>query len=242
MDTCLQSRPVSSNMPELYDLQYFYVDANHIGQYTCGVAFETMMSLFRRHRLSLFCGQEWYSAVQRSSGNPVVQGFLAEHICLSQIMSSGLCVVSSVLGRMEHTTFEDIPNWDNQLSSGHTIRLYIPTVYNFRAVDAVILHLDRNAKSAHLYPIQITLSKQHRQSDHNFYEKMWFNWIKPMENIELTVESTFVWIDKKQPGDDVVPQKVRILRKESKIIRPAYSSVHVGIQQVDEKLSNSLGL
>ena len=111
------------------------LNPNYIGHFTCGVAFKTMMSLFQQYRLSMFCGQEWYSAVGQSSENPVVPGFLAKHICLSQIILCGLLVVSWDVGQMLHTMFTEKSDWHKQLSSDHTIHLYILIAYNFRAVD-----------------------------------------------------------------------------------------------------------
>src|SRR5262245_18710962 len=118
MDACLQGSEVEVDIRTLYDLRYLYVDEG-IGHCTCGTAFEAMMSKLREHRLNEFCGQEWYSAVQRSSGNPVMQGFLAEHICLNQIATNGLKAVDSSLGRMSHFSFSTEPNWDSLLSTDH---------------------------------------------------------------------------------------------------------------------------
>ena len=203
MDACFQSSRSWIDVPELYDLRYFYIDPDKIGHFTCGVAFETMMLLFRQHRLSQFCCQEWYLAVERSSGNPV-QGFLAEHVCLSQIASCGLLAVSPNLSQMS-CTFNIKPNW---LSSTHTVRIYIPTAYNFKAVDAAILH--RDAKTVHMYLIQITLSMRHKLIDLDFYRDIWWEWVRPFELAGYSVESTFVWIDEKQPANHIETALVRV--------------------------------
>jgi hypothetical protein len=228
MDACLQSQTVLVNMQEYYDLRYFYVDQDSIGRFTCGIAFETMMSIYRQHRLIQFCGQEWYSAV-RLSENLVVQGFLAEHICLSHIASNGLIAVNPSLGRMSHTSFKTKPDWDHQLSAGHTIRLYIPTAYNFKAVDAVILFVDYETAKVHMYLIQITLIMQHKPSEKAFYRGMCEDWVRSLKEAGYTVESTFVWIDKKQPVNRIKPQ-------------PRYLSMHIGIADVDPRLAATLSL
>ena len=242
MDACLQSQPVWLNMQELYDLQYFYVDPVNIGHCTSGIAFETMMSIYWEHRPIQFCGQEWYSAVRQSSENPLVQGFLAKHICLSHIVSNGLGIVSPSLGQMSHAPFTIKPNWDHQLSSGHPVCLYVPTAYNFKAVDAIILHVDYNTKKVNMYLIQITLSIWHKPSDKDFYGEMWERWVESLENAGFTVESTFVWIDKKQPAGHTGPQLVKKLWSGTKTIHPEYCSVHVGIGQVDPRLAIVLNL
>ena len=77
MRNCVMGDPVSVDDRSLYDLRYFYVDQRGIGGFTCGIAFEYMMSLLRTHDNTLFLGDSWYSAVSRSA-NPIVQGFLAK--------------------------------------------------------------------------------------------------------------------------------------------------------------------
>jgi hypothetical protein len=247
-DACLQSESRRSwnDVPELRDSSYFYIDADNI-HFTCGVAFETMMLLFlQRHRLAHICDQEWYSAVQRSSLNPVEQGFLAEHICLSQIARSGLLAVSPSLGRMSYTSFEVQPNWNVQLlpvtGTTSSVRLYIPTAYNFKAVDAAILH--RIDKTVHIYVIQISLNMRHKQSEEVFYGETWWDWVghTGIGYLEYSVNSTFVWIDKEKPADNTKPEIVKMLRSGTKIVRPAYTSIHIGIEQVDQRLASVLGL
>jgi len=49
MQNCVMGHPVSIDDRTLYDLRYFYVDQQSIGSFTCGIAFETMMSLLRTH-------------------------------------------------------------------------------------------------------------------------------------------------------------------------------------------------
>ena len=49
MESCLQQSRVSRDFKD-YDLRYFYVDEGGIGRYTCGVAFESMMTLLRKYR------------------------------------------------------------------------------------------------------------------------------------------------------------------------------------------------
>jgi hypothetical protein len=240
MEACLQGT-VTTDSTTLYDLRYFYVDEHRIGHYTCGVAFESMMLVFRKARFSNFCDHAWYLAVQ-SSENPVVQGFLAEHICLNRIQIRGLQVVHPDLGRMDQASFKTQPDWRNLLWSNKSLCLYVPTDYNFRAVDGVILLLDHKAKIAHLFPLQITLSMRHKESDKDFYSEMWFPWIQPFEHAGITVNSTFVWIDKKEPSTRSQSPLIKELRSGTRIVHPGYNSVHVGIREVDSELASILGL
>jgi hypothetical protein len=49
MEACLQQSPVGTDYKDLYDLRYFYVDEGGTGRYTCGVAFESMMTLLSKY-------------------------------------------------------------------------------------------------------------------------------------------------------------------------------------------------
>jgi hypothetical protein len=143
---------------------------------------------------------------------------------------------------MSHSSFQEEPSWDQQFSSTHNVRLYIPTAYNFRAVDAVILLVDYTARTAHMYPIQIALSMRHKDSEQAFYTGMWWKWVAPLEKAGFTVKSTFVWIDKKQPAHHVSPEVVKELRSGPITLQPEHDCVHIGIGQVDPKLGATLGV
>ena len=241
MRACVRGDPVKPNDRSLYDLRHFYVDENGIGHFTCGIAFETMMSMLRKYDDAPFMDDLWYIAVSRSS-NPVVRGFLAEQICLSYIAANGLMAVDAKLGRMSTTNFKTQPAFAQFLSTDHTIRLYVPIPYNFMAVDGVILLLDRASKKATVFSIQFTLSLNHKQSDKEFHTKLWSTWIEPMVLAGFSVHSTFVWIDKKQPSHHVEAEVVRELRSGNKVVHPEYSVVHVGVEMVDLRLASALGI
>ena len=241
MRACVRGDPVSFDDRELYDLRHFYVDEEGIGRFTCGIAFEAMMSILRTSDNAPFLDDLWYRAVSRSD-NPVVRGFLAEQICLSTITTNGLKAVDQNLGRMLTASFETQPVFTEFLSTDHNVRLYIPAAYNFMAVDGIILLLDRASSQATMFPIQFTLSPNHKQSDKDFHTKLWSTWIELLTSAGFIVQSTFVWIDKKQPSDHFEPELVRALRSGNKVVHPEYSVVHVGVEMVDSRLASALGI
>jgi hypothetical protein len=53
MKACVRGDPVSLNDRTLYDLRHFYVDEEGFGQFTCGIAFETMVSMLRKMEVEL---------------------------------------------------------------------------------------------------------------------------------------------------------------------------------------------
>ena len=145
------------------------------------------------------------------------------------------------LGQMSSTIFDSTPNFGDFLSTDHETCLYVPIAYNFNYVDGVILLLDRSSQQASMFPLQFTLSMKHKKSDEEFYTKLWPTWIEPITLAGFTVQSTFVWIDKKQPSNQVVSAIVKALRSGDKVVRPEYSAVHVGVEMVDQKLGTVLG-
>jgi hypothetical protein len=174
--------------------------------------------------------------------NPVVRGFLAEHICLSHIAAQGLTAVDSRLVRLSRTNFETQPNFDHHLSSDHKVCLYIPDAYNFMAVDGVILSLDRRSRKATVFSIQFTLSLNHKQSDVDFHDKLWSAWTEPIASAGYNVHSTFVWIDKEQPSECVKSEVVKKLRSGPKVVHPEYTVIHVGVKAVHPRLAEVLGI
>jgi hypothetical protein len=242
MGACLRADIVGTVANYIYDHRYFYVTEDNVAHCNCGVASQMMVGLLREHQFSAFCGPEWYSAVELSSSNPVVQGFLAEHVCLSHIAANGLEVIDRRLRKMEHAVFHQQPNWQSFLSSTHTHRLYVPIDFNFRAVDGAILLLDRKRKLAYLFLIQITLSLRHRKSDETFYREMWRDWTKEITDAGFSMITMFIWIDKKQPNTEMMPGRSTTTRKGTTEVHPPYESVHIGVVDVDRKLADRLKL
>jgi len=242
MSGCLQHAEIPIHPNHLYDHRYLYIEGD-IGNYTCAVAFRAMTAILRDHRFMTFRAAEWYTAVELSSNNPVMQGFMAEHICLSRIAAEGLKVVDQRLTKMDHAVFQVLPRWQDLLSSDHTCCLYVPTSFNFPAVDGAILLLDHKKKIAHLFPLQITLSLRHRDSDATFYAQKWRSWTKGITEAGFTnIATTFVWIDKKQPSSEAKPKVSRTTRQGTTAVHPGYQSIHVGIKDIDPTLAKRLGI
>ncbi|KAM6491977.1 hypothetical protein JOM56_012615 [Amanita muscaria] len=239
MTACVRGDRVTSNDRSLFDLRHFYVDADKIGRFKCGIAFEAMMSILWTYDDAPFLDGLWYEAVERSD-NPIVQGFLAEQICLSHITAHGMRAVHPELDRMSSASFKDKPAFDEFLLTGQTTRLYVPIAYNFMTVDGVILLLDRASKKATIFAIQFTPSQRHKQSDEELHKRLWSTWIKPIVSAEFSVDSTFVWIDTKQPSEHVRPKVVTALRSGDKVVYPEYSVIHVGVETVHRKLAIAL--
>ncbi|KIM48927.1 hypothetical protein M413DRAFT_15175 [Hebeloma cylindrosporum] len=223
MRSCVMGHPVDADDRALYLRYFFYVDQG-IGGFTCGIAFETMMSLLRMHDATQFKDDSWYSAVSQYS-NPVVRDSLHH----------------SKLGQLSHAFFKTTPNFGELLSTDHETRIYFPTNWNFWAVDAVILFLHRPSNKAIMFPIQFTLTLRHKPSDKDFHTIFCSKWIEPIKSAGYSVESGFVWIDKKHPSKFVELQLVKSLW--SRLFTPSeYSVVHVGVEMVDPRFASVLDI
>ena len=93
-----------------------------------------------------------------------------------------------------------------------------------------------------MFAIQSMLSQNHRQSDKECYTRLWPTWIEPIESIGYSVQSTFVWIDKKQPSEYIESELVKALLAIRFNVHPQYSVVHVGGEMVDSRLASVLGI
>jgi len=236
MDACLRGGKYLTDDPtELYDVRYFYLDPDQIGRCTCGVALEVMMRFVRQRKFTSLGNDLWYEAVADTT-NPVIRGYLAEQILLEHIAYAGLPFVDKALGKMDYASFMGRPVW----KMDQRCCLYIPSDYNFPAIDGVILLLDHSHKSATLFPLQITLSRSHKNSEDSFYRKYWSKWIQPLEEAEFTAKSTFVWIDYQGPSMEWKPKLFRELRDNTVLLSPEHYSGHIGVRHVDKRLAMNL--
>jgi len=152
----------------------------------------------------------------------------------------GLPVVDSTLAQMDTALFAGQPDWIGQIRKDVELRLHLPTAYKFPHIDATILRLDVKPKLAHVYPIQITLSRDHKYSEECFYSEFWKKWVVPITDAGFTVESTFVWIGKKRPAAHAKKAVAITTRQGAKPLQPKHTSLHVGLDEVDQKLAEEL--
>jgi len=134
MESCILELPVGYVDRDLYDPRYFY--QKETWKYSCGMARQTLMSVYRRHQFSKIQFNEWFEVICRSR-NPIVQGFLMEQLCLVIIARDGLRAIAptgieALPGSMETEFFLDKPNWGGLINStDHTGRLYLPEMFNY---------------------------------------------------------------------------------------------------------------
>lgn len=242
MDTvrsCL--REESINSPTDYDRRYFYFEkngsGNKVGLATCGLAQQALLALYRRWQLQDFKNYSWIRAVS-SSRNPAIRDYLVEQICLTTIACDGLGAVSVDLGKpMKVEYIEVTPAWTTFSQSGESLRLYLALTFNYPAIDAAILQLNRTNMTAHLFPIQVALAKRPKESEANFYRNQWPTWTKPLADNNFQIKSTFVWIDEHGPEKDEAPETVW---NTTHVLNATYTTQQVGVTQMNRSLSAAM--
>ena len=240
MLSCILGLHMGSVDRDLYDPRYFYYQ-NEIWHYTCGMARQALMSVYRRDQFQRIQFYQWFGVIRKSQ-NPVVQGFLVEQLCLLVIARDGLRAITPLgidapKGPIETESFQQVPNWDSLIdNTTRSSRLYLPDKFNYANVDGAILHItSRNPKQAHLYLIQITLAKDHKDSETYFYQAQWQNWVQALKGNHWSVESTFVWIDKKAPEQGVKAKKVQATRRGEREVSPNHRYWRSGFQSLDSR-------
>ena len=247
MTSCILGWPIPAANKRLYDLRYFYIDEKGMGHCSCGVARQTLLSIYRQEKRLKTDFAELFSLIVKSD-NQSVRGFLVEELCLEVITEKGIKPFSyaddkAPGGPLEREFFVGKPNWSGLILQDpqHTSHLYLPKVPNYANIDGAVLNLEsRTSKVAHLYLIQVTIAMQHKGSDVLFYEKQWQEWVEGLTSEGWTVKSTFIWIDRKQPGGKCVERKTICLRRGDIEINPEYNVWWTGFAQLDSRFKQIL--
>jgi hypothetical protein len=137
-----------------------------------------------------------YSSIDTFKNNPSVLGYIVEQICLSTISSKGLIVAEKHYMPQTTEIFQGSSlSFGNTLNTSEpTCALFIPLLYNFPSIDALILDvtMNREGKAAHLIPIQVTIAKKHKDSLWDFRKS--FGDLKKQLSGYAEIKATFVWI------------------------------------------------
>jgi len=242
MSMCIWGGRMLGALKDLYDLRYFYFDGKCEAHYSCGMARQTLISVYRRHTTLQI--NELVTVIRESSNNSV-QGFLLEQLCLQVIMKKGLKFIPNAdenapTGPLQTEFFLNIPDWSKLIEKEpqHNCRLYLPYRFNYANIDGAVLHLEsRNPKKAHLYLIQVTLAMKHKKSDEHFYRGQWNKWVQGLVSGGWDLESTFLWIDRSQPENGTLARKTTPeLRSGKTVVHPGYNVWKTGSEPFSSQI------
>lgn len=182
--------------------RYFYF-VNNIGHCVCGVVRDAVSAVLLRHFPDFLQGDDWKRVISENEiDNPTLVGFIVDRICLSHIATFGLKCVNGRLEAMPMSQFQDVPNFGVLGRKGRLNRqLFVPTRFNYDAIDGVVALLGKTKKTIDLLPIQITIANGHSDSEQMFLSKWWPKYlaeIRKQFGTAYTISITFVWIYKDQ--------------------------------------------
>jgi hypothetical protein len=239
MRACLANTATASLPLKMLDHRYFYEDPafGAIMRYTCGLARQSMFSFVRRHgQESFFLGGQWHQAMRAFKNNPSVIGFIVEQIVISTIASYGLKIGAHVIPPTKVTMFEgNIP----ELSPNTAYTLYVSLDFNFKAIDSLFVALDHKTKVASVTGIQITIAKNHKDSEAQFFETLEMT-TEPLRFEGFKVVPSFVWIHDGARGREQVEKAVRKLRSRAVLTTHEHTTYWVSLDQVDAVLAGVL--
>jgi len=144
--------------------------------------------------------------------NPSVIGFTVEQIVISTISSAGLCFGNTSIPPAQIFTFE---TRTARLSINKQSTYYVPLRFNLKTIDLLFASIDVQQKTAHIVPIQITVAKQHKDSEAAFFADL-DTWLLGLEDFE--VKKSFLWIHHGDHGMEEVKEKLKELRSRTMVL------------------------
>ncbi|KAF8211867.1 hypothetical protein K438DRAFT_1957671 [Mycena galopus ATCC 62051] len=233
----------SGSNTALYDPRYFYFDHDDRGHCICGLGRETILNLLRSEDLGLFTSDAWYSAVR--SGIPSIRDSAILQICLTRMSVGGLTQADAQGNAMRICTFRQDPNFGWMFEEawkaprGMTSFLCIPGPEVFM-LNAVILRISPNDKTAHLIPVQITSTLTCIELATRFFAIMWHKWENAIKEEGFRVVNTFVAIDSLTAESTEISAKAVTFREKVKFVSPEYSVRNLNVGVLDSKLGRIL--
>ena len=163
--------------------------------------------------------------------------FLVERMVLSCMALRGCSFIERGLWQTATTVLVDAIPEDVPMGPPGAV-LYIPTVYNFPAVNAVLVVIDPR-RTAAVYGIQVAISQAHSNSEEMFFRK-WEMWLEQLHLPREKVQFGFVWIVEDRPAVENVPEKVVTLKGGRKIAHPDFKRLRVTVKEVDQNIAHNL--
>jgi len=202
MNGALYNRTVpwsSRIISNLVDHRYFYdkVDDTgmRVGYHTCGVSREAVFPMLLSNNL-LFGDTNFLQSLSDFIHNSSVTGYTIEQAILASIAFFGLDL-PRLRESMDVRVFHDpVPNLKPKTNRPV---LHIPQIFNYKAIDGVIVKKEDPASEGNkqrlfIYLLRITVAEKHEDSHKKFFDQ-WKKWITIL--VEFDVIPEFIWITKK---------------------------------------------
>ena len=189
--------PWSSRIiPNLVDHRYFYDkvdDTGRVGYHTCGVSCKAVFPMLLSNKV--LAGGTILQSLSGFIHNSSVTEYMIEQAVLAWIAFYGLNL-PRLRESMEVRVFHDpVPNLKPKTNWPV---LHIPQIFNYKAIDGVIVKKEDPASEGNkqrlfIYPLQITVAEKHEDSHKTFFDQ-WEKWIANLGEFDVIPE--FIWITK----------------------------------------------
>lgn len=195
--------------------------------------------------LPQFAEKQWLNRIAHCRDNAAVLGFLVERAVLGVFIQQGSVFAGTEFDKplLQQKFMGRIP----ELPPANTRPvIYIPTMYNYEGVDAILATRPKVKKAeesqAIVVGIQITIAKSHSESEAAFMGA-WEAWHEMM-GCDKT-EFRFLWVVKDLAPDwetswTEIPQKCVTLRGRQRVVHPAYKRRYVTIMDFHDGVGEKL--
>lgn len=207
--------------PEIYDHEYTYFDEAGVGHCIAGIAWEVIVDKLRGEVGTLLPSVKWTRVINKyTKGSPTARGSMVEKAAIAAISEGGIGSIQHLDAQPIVKTFTGVPPF-HLLEANGDLFLMVPGRFNYEAIDAILVkRTDSNDGTAnrkkkekdklagkrkkaktdaiHLFPIQVTIAREHSDSVSNFFDAWGQQYSKallktfPFHSIKIT----FIWIDK----------------------------------------------
>ena len=230
--SCLTRSGIKHSGRGWLDYRYFYPDKSNIGQCTCGLAKQAGAIVIRQVSLD---SDDWLHALRAFEHNRSVIGFIVEQACLSTISRTGFHYGTINWGSFPVTIFDG--DLLSAIPDGNCEFFFIPRDPFFRDINALYLKVDDKKKTVLLVPIQITIAKEHANSEAGFYSR-WPAWLNRFEGYK--VETAFVWVVEDDHSWETIEEEIKTRRSCSMIQHSAHQQIVIKVEEVNPALGIAL--
>ncbi|RPB23915.1 hypothetical protein L211DRAFT_808963 [Terfezia boudieri ATCC MYA-4762] len=185
-----------------------------------------------------FLSQHWYDSLRMAGKNPSMLGFFTETMLLSWIAVNGCSAAGPEFQKKPKAfLFDDAKP---TMSRDSPCSLYIPVSFNYRAVDAILVAVDKQKDEAIITGVQITISRTHSDSEAKFFSG--WEWWRDIVDC-TTVSFRFLWIVEdvgQNPATALIQSGKRRLRSHTALWCPGFERRYVSVKDVSMDIGQKL--
>ena len=222
------------------DARFFYIDADGKGRATSDFVRHVDSRYIRNIGGTDFLFSPNYATTDSlCDSNPSILGYQVESMVLSHIAQCGLGEAGDKFDKIDQVYFFGGKDPDIPLKT--ETALYIPTAFNYKAVDGILVHCgptETGRTKATIVGLQITISDQHKNTAPS--------WLSSVRNWAIShsvdeVKFIFCWIMEnvnhcKHQTKEAVDMKVRA----GKVVCPEHDCLRVKIGTLNQTIAERL--